>query len=155
MRQKHLIAERSDAKKFGRVIWGRLIIRSRSRGSNLKDAKSWILAISWHFFTSSVIITFYDLIFLFSTLPGKREYFEIHLHKKCTKLTPEKLKAIALMSLVTLKKNSIRSWAHLYCWVIKKTLKIKNSATFCTFLLYEPLWWCYKGLINPEIISEK
>jgi hypothetical protein len=58
---------------------------------------------------SSVIITFYDLIFVISTLPGKREYFEIHLHKKCTKLTPEDLKAIVLMSLVTLKKNSIRS----------------------------------------------
>jgi hypothetical protein len=34
-------------------------------------------------------------------------YFEIHVHKKCTKLTPEELKAIALMSLVTHKKNSI------------------------------------------------
>ena len=83
--------------------------------SDLKDAKSSILAISWHLFPSSVIITFYDLIFVFSTLPGKREYFEIHVHKKCTKLTQEKLKAIALMYLVTLKKNSIRSWAQLYC----------------------------------------
>jgi hypothetical protein len=44
-------------------------------------------------------------------------YFEIHLHKKCTKLTPEDLKAIVLMSLVTLKKNSIQSWAQIYCWV--------------------------------------
>ena len=31
----------------------------------------------------------------------------INVHKKCTKLTPEELKAIALMSLVTLNKNSI------------------------------------------------
>jgi len=53
------------------------------------------------------IVTFYDLIFVFSSLPGKREYFEIHLQKKCTKLTPEELKAIALMSLVTLKKKAI------------------------------------------------
>jgi hypothetical protein len=42
-----------------------------------------------------------------------REYFETHLHKKCTKLTPEELKAIALMSLVTLKKNFIRSWVQI------------------------------------------
>ena len=66
-------------------------------------------------FPSSVIITFYDLIFVFSTLPGKREYFKIHVHKKFTKLTPEKLKAIALMYLVTLKKNFILSWTQLYC----------------------------------------
>ena len=59
------------------------------------------------FFPSSVIITVYDLIFVFSTLPDKREYFEIHVHKKCTKLTPDELKAIVLMSLVTLQKNSI------------------------------------------------
>jgi hypothetical protein len=62
------------------------------------------MALFLHRFPSSVIITFYDLIFVFSTLPGKREYFEIHVHKKCTKLTPEELMAIALMSLVTLKK---------------------------------------------------
>jgi hypothetical protein len=54
-----------------------------------------------------VIITFYDLIFVISTLPGKREDSEIHLHKKCTKLTPEELKAIALMSLGAHKKNYI------------------------------------------------
>jgi hypothetical protein len=71
----------------------------------LKDAKSSILDISWHLFPGSGIF-FYDLIFVFSTLPGKWEYFE---DKKCTKLTPEELKAIALMSLVTLEKNSIRS----------------------------------------------
>jgi len=74
----------------------------------LKDAKSSILGISWHFFPSSVIIiTFYDLIFVFSTLQGKREYFAINVHKKYTKLTPEELKAIALMSLVTLNNNYI------------------------------------------------
>jgi hypothetical protein len=64
-------------------------------------------AICWHLFPSSVIKTFYDLIFVFSTLQGKREYIAINVHKKCTKLTPEELKAITLMSLVTLKKNSI------------------------------------------------
>jgi len=32
----------------------------------------------------------------------EREYIAINVHKKCTKLTPEELKAIALMSLVTL-----------------------------------------------------
>jgi hypothetical protein len=46
----------------------------------------------------SVITTFFDLIFVFSTLPSKREYIAINVHKKCTKLTPEKLKVIALMS---------------------------------------------------------
>jgi hypothetical protein len=53
-----------------------------------------------------VIIAFYDLFIVFSTLPGKREYFDIHVHKKCTKLTPEELKAIALMYLVTFKNNT-------------------------------------------------
>ena len=43
------------------------------------------------------------------------EYFEIHVHKKSTKLTREELKAIVLMSLIKLKKNSLRSWAQLYC----------------------------------------
>jgi len=62
----------------------------------LKDAKSSILDIPWHLFPSSVIIAFYDSIFIFSTLPGKREYFEIHVHKKCNKPTSEELKAIAL-----------------------------------------------------------
>jgi len=114
------------------------------RSSDLKDAKSLILAISWHLFPSSVIITFYDLIFVISTLPGKREYFEIHLHKKCTKLTPEELKAIALMSLVTLKKNSIRSWAQIYCWV-KKTLKSKNSAIFYSLSVLFSLMGLFDG----------
>ena len=77
------------------------------RCSDLKDAKSSISAIFWHLFPSSVIITFYDLIFAFSTLQGKREYIAINVHKKYTKLTPEELKAIELMSLVTLNKNYI------------------------------------------------
>ena len=117
------------------------------RSSDLKDAKSSILAISWHLLPSSVIITFYDLIFVISTLPGKREYFEIHLHKKCTKLTPEDLKAIVLMSLVTLKKNSIQSWAQIYCWV-KKTLKSKNSAIFYSLSVLFSLMGLCDGVIK-------
>jgi hypothetical protein len=66
----------------------------------LKDAKSSILDISWHLFPGSGIF-FYDLIFVFSTLPGKWEYFE---DKKCTKLTPEELKAIVF--LYRLKESS-------------------------------------------------
>jgi hypothetical protein len=77
------------------------------RCSDLKDAQSSILAISWHLFPSSVIITFYDLIFVFPTLQGNIEYIAINVHNKCIKLTPEELKAIALMSLVTLNMNSI------------------------------------------------
>jgi hypothetical protein len=45
--------------------------------------------ISWHLFPSSVNISFYDSIFVFTTLQGKREYTAINVHKKCTKLTPE------------------------------------------------------------------
>jgi hypothetical protein len=117
------------------------------RSSDLKDAKSSILAISWHLFPSSVIITLYDLIFAISTLPGKREYFETHLHKKCTNLTPEELKAIALMSLVILKKNSIRSWAQIYCWA-KKTLKSKNSAIFYSLSALVSLMGLFDGPIR-------
>ena len=69
--------------------------------SQILDSRHFLTSFSW--FSN---LFFYDLIFVFSTLTGKREYFE---DKKCTKLTPEELKAIALMSLVTLKKNSIRS----------------------------------------------
>ena len=97
MRQKHL-------KQLGRGVCG---LSKAPRYSDLKDAKSSILAICWHLFPSSVITTFYDLIFVFSTLQGKREYIAINVHKKCTKLTPEELKAIALMSLVTLNNNYI------------------------------------------------
>ena len=112
MRQNDLIGEWSQAKKIGLGFWW----PPKAPGSSdLKDAKSLILAVSWHLFPSSVIIIFYDLIFVFSTLQGKREYFKIHVHRKCTKLTPEELKANALMSLVTLKKNFIQSWAQLYC----------------------------------------
>jgi hypothetical protein len=60
----------------------------------------------------------------FASLRSAIEYFEIHVHKKCTKLNPEEFKAIALMSLVTLKKNSIRTWAQLYCSVKKKHKKV-------------------------------
>ena len=88
------------------------------------------------FFPSSVIITVYDLIFVFSTLPDKREYFEIHVHKKCTKLTPDELKVIALMSLVTFQKNSIWSWAQLYCWVKKS----KNCHFLFLFCAFWPKW---------------
>jgi len=52
---------------------------------DFEDTKSSILAISWHLFTSSVIRTFYDFIFVFFTLPGKREYFKIHVHNTFTK----------------------------------------------------------------------
>jgi len=85
------------------------------RNPDLKDTKSPILAISRHLFPS--------LIFVFSTVPGKREYFEILVHKKCTRLTPEELTAIALMSLVTLKKNPMRGPAILLS-------EKKNSAIF-------------------------
>ena len=63
--------------------WGKntYILGEGSESSNLKDAKSWNLTIYLHLFPSSVIITFYDLIFVSSTLPDKREYFEIHVHK--------------------------------------------------------------------------
>ena len=136
-----LFGERSEAnKKLGEGSGG-------PRSSDLKDAKSSILAISWHLFLSSVIITFYDLIFVISTLPGKREYFEIHLHKKCTKLTPEELKAIVLMSLVTLKTNSIQSWAKIYCWV-KKTLKSKNSTIFYLLSALFSLMGLFDGSIK-------
>ena len=81
----------------------------------LKDTKPSILAISWHLFPNSVIITFYELIFVFSTFPRKREYFGIRVRKKCTKLTSEELNPVELMSLATLQDNSIRSWAQLYC----------------------------------------
>jgi hypothetical protein len=107
-RQKHAIAEWREMNKLGEMSGGR---KADPRSSDLKYAKSSILAISWHLFPSSVIKTFYDLICVFSTLPGKRGYFEIHVQKKCTKLTPEELITVALMSLVTLKKNYIRSWA--------------------------------------------
>jgi len=66
---------------IGRGVWGPPKVPS---SSDLKDAKSSILAA---YFPSSVIITFYDLMLVFSTLPGKTEYFEIHVHKKRTKLT--------------------------------------------------------------------
>ena len=53
---------------------------------------------------------------------------------------------------------SLRSCVQLYFWE-RKALKRKNSAIFYSlsafFLPYEPLRWCYKRLINPEIISEK
>jgi len=63
MRQKHL-----------KTTWARgLRLPNAPRCSDLKDAKSSILAISWHLFPNSVIVTFYDLIFVFSTLQGKRE----------------------------------------------------------------------------------
>jgi hypothetical protein len=92
--------------------------------------------------------TFYDLIFVFSTLPGKKEYFEIHVHKKCTKLTPEELKAIALMYLVTLMKNVILSWAQLYCWV--KTT-IKNSAIFYSLSALFGLMTLFGGAIRGSV----
>ena len=79
MRQKHL-------KTTWRGVCG---LPKINRCSDLNDAKSSILAISWHLFPSSVIIAFYDSIFVFSTLQGKREYIAINVHKKCTKLTPE------------------------------------------------------------------
>ena len=135
MRQKHLISYRSERKELGRGVWR----PPKTPGiSDLKDTKSSILAISWHLFPSSVIRTCYDFIFVFFTLPGKREYFEIHVHKKWTKPTPEELKAIALMSAVTLKKNSIRSWVQLYCSVEEKK---KNSAIFYSFLRFSISVW--------------
>jgi len=142
MRQTHLSA--------GETIWARGLGPPKApRSCDLKDAKSSILAISWHLFIpSSVIIPFYDLICVFSTLSGKREYFEIHVHKKCTKLTPEELKAIALMSLVTHKKNSIWPWAQLYCWVKIKTLKSKNSAIFYSFTSLFCLMSLFDGAIR-------
>jgi hypothetical protein len=54
-----------------------------------------------------VIIAFYDLFIVVSTLPGKREYFTINVHNKCAKLTAREFRAIALMSLVTLNNKYI------------------------------------------------
>jgi hypothetical protein len=88
MRQNKLNQQVEPGEKNRQGIWGHL---RPPEAPTFRDAKSSILGISWHFFPSSVIVTFYDLIFVFYTLPVKREYFKIHVHKKCTKLTPEEL----------------------------------------------------------------
>ena len=45
------------------------------------------------------------------------------------------------MSLVALQKNSIRSWAQLYCWVKKKVKTAIFYSFSVLFGLNEPLWW--------------
>jgi len=130
------------------------------RSSDLKEPKPSILAISWHLFPSSVIIAFYDLIFVFSTLPDKREYFEIHVHKKCTKRTPVlRIKS----NCINLSGNTQEKFYPILGPAIllseKNPLKSKNSAIFYSlsalFCLMSLFDGCYKRLINPEITSEK
>jgi hypothetical protein len=139
------MAERSDGEKN----WASDLGASKvHRSSDLKEAISSILAIFWHLFPSSVIITFYDLIFVFSTLPDKREYFEIHVHKKCTKLTPVLRIKSNCINVSGTKKNSIRSWAQLYCCVKKPPLKSKISAIFYSLSALVCLMSLFDGAIK-------